>query len=68
MGTKVTINTYTVGDHFGTAAEIRSANTGRLLATTDARPLNFDRAALDDAEKIAAQRGYEIVIGDESEE
>ena len=55
-GRTVTLRTYTVGQHFGTACRIVSRN-GRTIATTDTRPYGFTDAALRDGVDLAARIG-----------
>ena len=47
-----------VGQAFGTVADIRSAKTNRVLATTQVLPYGFDAAARMLAADIIAAHGY----------
>lgn len=56
--TRVFVTTRTVGESFGTVAQIRSERTRRILAETRVRPYGFTQAALRDADAICEERGY----------
>ena len=62
----VTIETCTVGDHYGTCAVIRSVRGRRKLAeTATVRPYGMSEAAYRDGEALAAKRGWTVVDGSE---
>lgn len=56
--TKVTISTETVGQAFGTRGVVRSAKTGRVLATTETKPYGFTTAAVEAAREICIAHDY----------
>ncbi len=58
--TIVTIDTRTAGQFFGTYGIVRSARTGRTLASTRVYPYGFIASAAKGAAEIAAERGYVI--------
>jgi hypothetical protein len=59
--TKVTIETRTAGQNFGTEGIVRSHRTRRILARTDVVPLSFISAAIARAADICRDRGYDVV-------
>ena len=59
---RVYLETYTIGQHFGTVCVIRAVGSRGKLATTDTtRPYGFQAAAYADGKALAAKRGWTVV-------
>lgn len=63
----VTIEVRPVGESFGCCAVLLDASTGRKLAETEeVRPYRFREAAYRDGERLAAERGWDVVSAPEA--
>lgn len=59
---RVYLETFTIGQHFGTGCVIRAVGSRRKLAVTDeTRPYGFDHAVRLDGEQLALERGWTVV-------
>lgn len=57
---EVYLETYTVGECFGTSCRIRSTDDGRIVEFTIVRPFGADGAAYADGEALALKRGWSV--------
>lgn len=63
MSKHVYLVTRTVGQSFGTVGVVREVGSRRKLAESDkVRPFGFIHVALNDAEHVAAQHGWIVLL------
>lgn len=67
MARRVKVETRTVGQSFGVVGVVRDARTRRKLVETDeVRPYGHNHSAARDAERLAEERGWEILADEDT--